>query len=339
MQRFFQLLKSYMQGTLSWSQERKFRHWLDSKEGKDEFLTWVDSAYADGQKEEHHHPDWKGEELFERMLQKKRSDDVVKPIGSRQNMVGKIYRVAAVIFVTFLLGSIWYGEINSLSDTSEVQVPPSVLVTKQNAKGQKSRFVLPDSSIVFLNADSRLTFWQNFAGGREVNLVGEAFFEVKSDSLNPFVVKSPRLSSVAIGTSFTVSAYPDLSSEMVVLATGKILVENTMTTEAVLLAPGEGTVLKRNSDELSKVAMNAEKTALWTEGILHFDKVPWNEVILRLERWYDVSIKVSGSGANPLCSGSFQQNEYLNNVLQVLGHSIGFSYSINGKQVTIHLKS
>jgi len=140
-----------------------------------------------------------------------------------------------------------------------------------------------------------------------------------------------------LGTSFNVSAYPDQPIETVALATGKIIVANSYNTESVLLRPGEGTIVTQKLEQLTKITINADKSALWAKGILHFEKVRFSEVIVLLERWYGVTIQIGGTWSDPLCSGSFGQHEYLNNVLKVLGHSIGFSHTITGKNVTIHL--
>ena len=336
MKRLFQTLKLYMEGKLTFRQESSFREWLSSEEGKATFSGWVESSYLENDSEEIH-PDWREEELLNRILEKKRKTDYPIHRARSLNTGPWTLNVAATVLILFFLGHIWHSQ-NLKSEPIEASPEIPVLITKQNPKGQKSRIILPDSSIVFLNADSKLSYWQDFAKGREVELVGEAFFEVRSDSLNPFVVNSPRLTSTALGTSFNISAYPAHPVESVTLATGKILVASSSAAQSVLLNPGEGTIYREKSEKLTKTFIDADLSALWTKGILHFDKVPWSEVILLLERWYGVNIRVSGSWNDPLCSGSFRQNEYLNNVLQVLGHSIGFSHSIDGKNVNIHLK-
>jgi transmembrane sensor len=337
MKGLFYSLKSYMAGKLSYHEERKFLDWLRGEEGKDTYSKWVDSAYTETPLDDIQGA-WRGDELLERTLLKKRRTTHPPSYFNKRIFSGWSYRIVAGLILLVFFGTIWNSQnLPSPKKEGDREIAP-LLVTKQNPKGQKSRLILPDSSVVYLNADSKLTYKQHFAGGREVTLIGEAFFEVKSDSLNPFVVKSPRLCSTALGTSFTVSAYPDQATERVALARGKMLVSNTLATQTVLLTPGEGTVLKDNSEELTKVPVNTEIAALWTKGILYFDKVPWSQVIILLERWYGVTIHTTGSWSDPLCSGSFEENEYLNNVLKVLGHSVGFSHSINNKIVNIHLK-
>ena len=338
MKRLFKSLKSYLASKLTFQQESKFRTWLGSKEGKTTFSEYVETTYSENEGNEIH-PEWQGDELLKRILEKKRMTNLSIWKVRTLNFSTWIYRIVASLLLLFFLGNAWYGRIQTSGGQDEKPEFVPVLITKQNPKGQKSRIILPDSSVVYLNADSNLSYLQNFAKGREVMLIGEAFFEVKSDSLNPFVVKSPKLSSTALGTSFNVSAYPDQPIETVSLASGKIVVATSQDTQSVVLSPGEGTILKDNFGELTKVSINADLSALWTKGILHFDKVPWSEVIILLERWYGVTIHVTGTWSNPTCSGSFEQNEYLNNVLRVLGHSIGFSHTISGKNVTIHLKS
>ena len=78
----------------------------------------------------------------------------------------------------------------------------------------------------------------------------------------------------------------------------------------------------------------------WKEGILHFDKVPFNQVILELERWYGVKLSISGTNKVPdyKCTGTFKQHEYLSNVLNVLSYSLDFEYKIIGNSVEVKFK-
>src|SRR5660398_29209 len=78
------------------------------------------------------------------------------------------------------------------------------------ALGDKTTMVLPDSSLVFLNSGSEITFNNNFKKGeRQVSLVGEAYFSVTKDPENPFRIKTSEIEVEVLGTEFNLKAYPD----------------------------------------------------------------------------------------------------------------------------------
>lgn len=97
----------------------------------------------------------------------------------------------------------------------------TVLVTAENSKG---RFTLPDGSVVWLNADSRLAYSNRFVDSekREVRLEGEAFFDVRRDTLRPFEVTMGGLEVRVLGTRFNASHIPDLGIEEVTLLSGSV---------------------------------------------------------------------------------------------------------------------
>jgi ferric-dicitrate binding protein FerR (iron transport regulator) len=167
-----------------------------------------------------------------------------------------------------------------------------------------------------------------------VYLKGEAFFEVAPDSLLAFKVYSGALVTHALGTAFNIRNYEDMDHK-VQLTSGKVSVLHGSGPESTIyLDPGQELILGRQG-RLVKKDFDANKALLWKEGILHFDKAPFNEVVATLERWYGVQINLKNSpGRSIIVSAEFQK-DYLSNVLNSLGYSFGFSYTLHQKKVTI----
>lgn len=270
------------------------------------------------------------ENIVERSQQRKRKS------GTRYLETWKAVGIAASLIMAMFLG-VWASQQFSLSDNQAVVVEPQLL-TKQNPRGQKSTIMLPDGTKVVLNSESSITYVSNFTGSeRLVELTGEAFFDVVRDTSKPFVVKTRSLMTTALGTSFNVDAYPD-GKEEITLVTGKVKVDSHVdVTQSALLEPGEIAALEYG--KLSKkqgVSLNHIK---WKDGFIVFQKAPFKEGIMELERWYGVTIEVKNLPANeePTFTAHIE-NDNLANVLETLGYAMRFDFSIEGKKVLINFK-
>jgi transmembrane sensor len=250
--------------------------------------------------------------------------------------------LVAVVLIFIALGAF---VIVSFSDfTTDPTSPANAEVAetwtiKAVNRGEKKKFLLPDGSEVIMNSASELRYKNGFGEHhRELVLSGEAFFKVKLDSLLPFTVRSKDLYTVALGTSFIISAFPGVGDLEVKLFTGKVSVEyeKEVSMPKIYLTPGEKASL--SNDDLKKTKFDKEKSLLWTQGVLYFDDMPLSEVIEVLERWYDVDISISGKGVeNRTVSGEFRKDN-LENVLTSIGYSTAFDFQIKNKNVTIKMK-
>ncbi|WP_200977889.1 FecR family protein [Echinicola sp. 20G] len=246
---------------------------------------------------------------------------------------------AAAVSVILIIASIIIRDNLSLNRENETsKILKDEWVTKTNEKGKKSIIHLPDGSSVFLNSDSKLRYNKLGFGlqHRDIYLEGEAFFEVKKDSLNPFSVHSQSITTTALGTSFNVNAYPS-SPVKVYLATGMVKVEKTVKQSAnqeIVLIPGQEASLDKNYN-LQKSNVPNTKIYQWKEGVLYFDKTPLNKAISTLERWYGVSITTDGMSSKELIiSGEFK-NENLENVLKTMQYSLEFDFVIHQQDIRI----
>lgn len=337
MRSFSDYWKDFREGQLSRKDASDFVELLNSARGKEVFYQAVEDAFANSEADGSRFDEWDEEEQLKRVLEKKRSTPPEQrffkfPSSAWYKGVAATVALFAVALFSYLL----VAESHDSQTLSEVDQLAPVILTKFNPKGVKTKIHLPDNSVVYLNADSYLSYEKNFRDGRLVRLVGEAFFEVAKDSLRPFQVLTGRLATTALGTSFNIKAYSEVSNIQVTLSTGKVSVEDQVSTEKLILEPGEALRLIGLNEKLGKMQTDPKAASSWKEGILQFEKTPMSEVVLLLERWYGVSFKGPEKWPDVKCSGSFRKNEYLSNVLKVLSHSVGFSYSIEEKTVIIN---
>lgn len=210
-------------------------------------------------------------------------------------------------------------------------------VVRKAEAGQVLELRLPDSSRVWLNAETEIRFLKDFTGEklRLIKLRGEAYFEVKHDSRQPFVVNSGALSTTVYGTSFNVRAYPTESESQVSVNTGKVGVQATGSdTEALMLLPSDQ--LSYKEGKFTKHKINVADVDSWTMGELIFEQTPMPEVFAMLSRKYKVKIE-SGNQNYNACKLSARFNKQ---PLSVVLKTLNISMNISSKQIadTIYLK-
>jgi len=195
---------------------------------------------------------------------------------------------------------------------------------------------LPDGSAIYLNSGSTLKIPKKFAADkRTVFLEGEAFFEVTEDKSRPFTIYSGSLSTTALGTSFNVRAYPEEEKLSVALVTGKVKVVNAEIDTFQILIPNEQIIFNTKEQEFKKQAFDIELITGWQKGLLIFQDSDFDEVVEKLERWYGVSFDIQ---KYPIYQKEYRgkfDNQSLDEVLQVMSFTSGFTYEINDKNVII----
>ncbi|MCC5935886.1 MAG: DUF4974 domain-containing protein [Lunatimonas sp.] len=334
--RLVETWRRLMVGSLSEKESSDFIKELESDEGKRLFYKAVESSFTDPTTSEAY-SDWDKERVLQQLLEKKRKTDRHWSVPFLRPKKWYAAVAASLVFGTFFFtGALEFPDAEPVPAADGVEEP--TIVVKYNPKGKKTKIQLPDLTWVYLNADSYLAYEQGFPNGREVRLVGEAFFDVAKDSLRPFTVLTGSVHTTALGTSFNIHAYSDSRQIQVTLATGKVRVQDQVSASELHLLPGEALAKGDSHVPMRKYSVDADAIVSWKDGVLQFEQMPLSDVVRLLERWYGVTIHGPSVWPEYKCSGTFRKNEYLTNVLKVLGHSIGFRYTIDEKHITIHIK-
>jgi ferric-dicitrate binding protein FerR (iron transport regulator) len=193
---------------------------------------------------------------------------------------------------------------------------------------------LPDSSLVHLNADSKLSFsekeWNEI---REVELEGEAFFEVKKGS--DFTVNTNQGDVRVLGTSFNVKVRNTVLE--VACKTGLVLVSNKLGTEKTELTPGWAVIVKDdNVKELTPLGLSYIDN--WRAGEFDFESVMLSEVLSELQRQFDLKVEYDIEKIEDRPYTGFFNKNNLNEALQLVCNTMGLTFSIDGKTVSIKNK-
>lgn len=250
------------------------------------------------------------------------------------------WQVAAVWLLPFLMlcASGYFYFSSSRTAETDMQLRTVSYVQHSVAAGMREKVTLPDGSQVWLNAGSTLIYPSTFlTSERDVFLMGEGFFEVKKDSLHPFVVSTRYLSLQVLGTSFNVSAYPDASKVTATLETGALNVRVCPDSVSYVLKPDQQLVYTPATHVIERHQVRASDYSEWRMGGLFFDNVPFEEILRVLERTYGMKIHVRTSAyRDQKIYVHFDKGESLENIFQILKLMLPeLEYRITDKAVYI----
>lgn len=212
-----------------------------------------------------------------------------------------------------------------------VEIP---MVKKINPAGIKSLITLSDGSKVYLNAGSSIQFPKQFsADRREVQLTGEAFFDIQSEADRPFVVNTANTQIKVLGTTFNVNQ-EESGKIAVALVSGKVRVNDDKGNQ-VNLDPSEMLVME-HSGEFYKTGFDPLEILGWKDKQLVFKKDAFTVVQRKLENWYGVEVQVKGRMPKNWVYTGVYRDELLENVLAGIFYTSGITYKIEGKKITIY---
>lgn len=277
--------------------------------------------------------------VYHKFLEKREGGQEKRMVQIHQRKA-KRRRIASVAAVILLIGGLSYWGLQN-KVVPAVQPESIALVVKENPAGQKSKIVLADGTLVWLNSESTLRYPPNFSDTlRRIELVGEAYFQVAKEAHRPFVVASGGLQTTAVGTAFNVRHYAEDSVAIVFLAEGKVKIEHTENSGAfVLLEPGWGVRSEVGSAHLQKFTDRSDQWTGWKEGVLFFGNASIQEVVKTCERWYGVAFTIKGLPPQDWKFTGMFENENLENVLESMRYGKDFDYSIQDKQVELRFKN
>jgi ferric-dicitrate binding protein FerR (iron transport regulator) len=249
---------------------------------------------------------------------------------SRQSF---IYKIAAVLAFPIALAIGWYlfGELEKPVQHAEQ------LCEISSPKGHVSKVKLPDGTEVWINTNSTISYdAASFnTNKREIQLKGEAYFEVAASEEKPFVVSTPHADVKVTGTAFNVNAYPASMLFETVLAEGKIELQlKSGTTESIHVEPNQRVVFNSINKKLDILQVEAEMFTAWRNGEIIFKDATLNDLIEELERIYDIKFHMQPANLGELrFRGMFSYNNNLIEALEKIKKSSNVDYYIENKEV------
>ena len=214
-------------------------------------------------------------------------------------------------------GALVYEALNE-GKQHETQLAYNIMNTP---KGRQFSLLLPDGTRVWLNAASSIRFPTVFTGNtRQVEVNGEAYFEVAKNPAMPFIVNvNNRATIEVLGTHFNVNAYENEGTINTTLLEGKVKINNA------LLKPGQQaqlantTMAAGNTTPVKIISeVNVEKVVAWKNGLFNFEGATLKEVMRQLTRWYDIDVVFEGEVPDIHFVGEMEKNMPLKDLLEIL---------------------
>lgn len=235
----------------------------------------------------------------------------------------RLMRYAAFLTIPLLMSSLILGYLYWGTESEEryAEITASM--------GTVVRYELPDHSVVWLNSGSTLRYPTEFKkDNRDVELKGEAYFEVEADSDRPFYVNTPNgLSVYVYGTKFNVAAYEDDNYIETVLEKGKVNVI-TPNRETIALAPGEQLLYDKQTRESTRNRVDVYGKIAWKDGKLIFRNASLDDIFKRLERHFNVDIHYNNNQGKDYKYRATFRTETLSQILDYLAKSATLKWKI-----------
>lgn len=205
--------------------------------------------------------------------------------------------------------------------------------TIQTPRGGQYQVILSDGTKVWLNAASSLSYPTAFTGrDRQVQLKGEAYFEVAGNKDKPFSVLVNTMHVDVLGTHFNIMAYDDETSIKTTLLEGSVKV--TKGEASHLLASGQEASFDRSTESIRVRDVDVDEAVAWKNGVFQFGGASIETVMREIARWYDVDVEYEGR-TNEHFRGSISRSANASEVFKMLELTGAVHFSIEGKKVIV----
>lgn len=218
---------------------------------------------------------------------------------------------------------------------TRIGIADATLNTLTVPNGGEFKMELPDGSSVRLNAGSWLRFPTAFTGAtREVELEGEAYFDIATNKSQPFQVKAGGANVTVLGTRFTISAYK-AEPQVTTLLSGRVKVQaNGSATDAgKTLQPGQQATLQPNG-QIHVAEVDTTDAAGWTNNMFVFNELPVNAALAQLARWYNLTVTYKKGIPDIVLNGSFPRNQSLAETLEIL-KKLNVHFTIENRKMVV----
>lgn len=298
-----ELLYRFFEGNASINEEKQIKQWLDASEAN-------------------RHLFFQERKVYDALLFTPRETPL------KQKLSPWIASTAAAVALLLIVSGLYLFNIkDSTKQYNTILVPP----------GQRINLILADNSNVWLNANTEFCYPAAFSKkNRTVYLNGEAYFDVSKNKKRPFIVKTGQGDIQVTGTSFNVEAYSRFNSFETSLFEGGVdIIKND--TKRISLKPNEKAVLSNNEWIVSKIENTDEY--LWRKGLIAFNDKRLEEILLSLEKYFDIQIQVDAKKLpQHTYTGKFRQSDGVDYALRVLQRSIRFTYERDEETGIIYIK-
>jgi transmembrane sensor len=319
------LLQKYKAGLCTPEETTRIRQWYDSFEDLSNSLDAEDAQLA------------ADEAAHQALIKLFGENNAQQPGHKKAGIVYYLLRIAACLTV----GCTLYFVVGKFR---RVQ-PQLITYTKYSArKGERREIQLSDGSVVTLNAASTIQIASDFGvKKRDVLLQGEAFFQVSKDKTRPFIIKTGKIYTRVVGTSFNINAYAAENFISVAVATGKVQVEKEDAKGKTVigrdLTHNHLLVYDLKKDTYHQTMVDADQLSAWKTNKLVFNQASITQIAVILERSYNIPVVLTGK---PRRQGLYTvtfDNYSLDKLLPLLASLTGITYELKKQQLIMNIQN
>ena len=313
-----ELLHRLIAGTTTEEENRQLMEWFRQCASKEEFFMLFETAWKES-------PDEMPRDVQERMyrrLSRELDEKKTKTILLRSRFSWKVWPQIAVACIIIVLGLVNYR----MNDKQKQLSTQNFTVLAE--KGQRAFITLPDSTKVWLNSDTKISYPADY-GLKEV---GEAYFEVAKNPDKRFIVEAKGMQVEALGTSFNVNAYQNDNKIIASLFSGSVRVSYDR--HMAILKPHESVkvdLLNRSFSRYKDESM--QNIALWRKNEITFDGESLEEITHIMSRLYNTTICIEDESLKKVCYIGTIRNNNLENFIDIINLTTPVVYENKGDTV------
>ena len=254
--------------------------------------------------------------------------------SSNYKKLVSIVSVAAVLLLVISFGAYFF----QTEPAKQTNVISRLTDVKQNRLIQ-----LPDGSTVILRPGARLNYPSSFDGlaQREVYLDGQAYFDIKHNSLKQFIIHTGKLKTIVLGTAFEINAWSDASSIQVTVSRGKVRVDDQNNRTLGVITPNQQITYDKINRNIIQKVVNAPEYIEWKEQDLLLSDVTVAEASRLLESRYEVEILINDDSIrSKRFTTIVRKGETLDQILRSISefNEAVYQYSDDRSSITINSK-
>jgi len=261
--------------------------------------------------------------------------EIKLPIDRKRSFTG-YFKIAALWVLLFGTGAVFSMLFVKPARVLNFNSKVSVIAPR----GSKALTVLPDGTVVWLNAGSKIEYKiPANKTAREVTIEGEAYFDVSKDPEHPFTVNAGEMIIKAYGTEFNIKAYPDEEEVETTLVEGSVSVEiKNKPSNKTMLKPDEQAIYYKATSERSEnflvtKGIDPSIYTLWIKDRLQIKGETLEDLAVMLERKYDVTIHFDNNTLRDLRFTGIIENETIEQILDLIKISSNVDYRIDGREI------
>ena len=318
-----ELLHRLIAGTTTEEENRQLMEWFRQCASKEEFFMLFETAWKES-------PDEMPRDVQERMyrrLSREMDEKKTKTILLLSRFSWKVWPQIAVACIIIVLGLVNYR----MNDKQKQLSTQNFTVLAE--KGQRAFITLPDSTKVWLNSDTKISYPADYGlKERNVTLVGEAYFEVAKNPDKRFIVEAKGMQVEALGTSFNVNAYQNDNKIIASLFSGSVRVSYDR--HVAILKPHESVkvdLLNRSFSRYKDESM--QNIALWRKNEITFDGESLEEITHIMSRLYNTTICIEDESLKKVCYIGTIRNNNLENFIDIINLTTPVVYENKGDTV------